>query len=151
MIQKNNIVVIARILLGTIFIVSGIEKLLSPYQNFLYVIQNYEVIGPPWDEITAKFFPWLEFLSGLFCFLGLWLRQALTGALVLLTVFIGVVGQALIRQLPIVECGCFGSLFSIPLEAVLVMDSSLWLLSSWLLSRIPQASRFSLDEYFGTK
>lgn len=149
--KKNNIVIISRIILGMIFVVSGTEKLLNPYQNFLYVIQNYQVIGPPWDEGTAKFFPWLEFFLGLFCCLGLWSRRALQGILVLLTIFIAVVGQALLRRLPIMECGCFGGLLSIPLEAVLVMDSGLWLWTSWLLARGAPASDFGLDGYFAKK
>ncbi|OGX24932.1 MAG: hypothetical protein A2787_03195 [Omnitrophica WOR_2 bacterium RIFCSPHIGHO2_01_FULL_48_9] len=144
----NNFGVIARILLGTIFVVSGAEKLLSPYQNFLYVIQNYQLIGPPLDEWVARIFPWIEFLLGLFCLLGLWLTRSLEGILVIVTVFIGVVGQALIRGLPIDECGCFGSLVSLPLQGVIIVDSCLWLLTSWLLFPGAKASRFSLDEYF---
>ena len=55
-----------RILIGSIFIVSGLGKLLSPYQNFLYVIQAYQLL-PAWGEaLAAQIFPWVELLIGIF-------------------------------------------------------------------------------------
>ena len=41
--------VILRIVIGSIFLISGLGKLLSPYQNFLYVIQAYQLL-PSWVQ-----------------------------------------------------------------------------------------------------
>ena len=97
-----------RILIGLLFLFSGAEKLINPYQNFLYALQAYQVL-PGWAEVAvARSFPWIELFVGIFCLLGLWCEAALNGALVLFAVFVTVIGQALLRGLDIDQCGCFG-------------------------------------------
>ena len=96
---------ILRTFIGSIFLVSSLGKLLSPYQNFLYVVQAYQFL-PSWGEVVvAQVFPWIELIVGVFVLLGLWTPWALRGALVLFAVFVVVVGQALIRNLPLESCG----------------------------------------------
>ena len=140
--------VLLRILIGIIFIVSGTEKAMSHYQNFLYVIQGYEILLPPLDSWVARIFPWVELSLGICVFLGLWTRWALRGTLLCTTMFLLIVGQAVFRNLPIQECGCFGELISIPLPMILLSDSILWMLIAYLIIRLERTTRFSLDEYF---
>ena len=140
--------IILRIAIGSIFIVSGLGKLLSPYQDFLYVIQAYQLL-PSWAEVlTAMVFPWIEFFVGIFVVLGLWTSWSLRGALVLFGVFVVVVGLALIRGLPLESCGCFGEWIHLKLQTVIIMDSASLLLTLLLLYNISQAKRCSLDSYF---
>ncbi len=143
-----NPVVLIRIFIGLIFVISGTEKLLSHYQNFLYVIRGYDIVPAPLDEWVARFFPWSELLLGVFTILGLWTLWALRGLLVSTAVFLCVVGQALWRNLPIEKCGCFGELVSIPLPTILLMDSILWIFIAYLIIRMERTNRCSLDEYF---
>jgi uncharacterized membrane protein YphA (DoxX/SURF4 family) len=140
--------VILRIAIGSIFIVSGLGKLLGPYQNFLYAIQAYQVL-PSWAEVlTAQIFPWIEFFVGIFVLLGLWTSWSLRGALVLFGVFVVVVGQALIRGLSLASCGCFGEWIHLTLQSVIIIDSASLLLTLLLLYNISQTRKFSLDSYF---
>ena len=143
-----NPVVLIRIFIGLIFVVSGTEKLLSHYQNFLYVIQGYDIFPAPWNEWAARFFPWIELLLGVFTILGLWTIWALRGMLVSTASFLLMVGQAVWRNLPIEKCGCYGELVSIPLPTILLMDSVMWIYIAYLIIRIERTQRFSLDEYF---
>ena len=143
-----NPLVLTRILIGLIFVISGAEKLLSHYQNFLYVIQSYDVIHAPLDEWVARIFPWIELIAGVFTILGLWTIWALRGILLMTTGFLFIVGQALLRHLPIDKCGCFGEMISIPLPTILLIDNMLWIYIIYLIIRIERANRFSLDEYF---
>ncbi len=143
-----NVFVILRIMIGGLFVFSGVEKLLHPYQNFLYVIQSYQCFDATIEELAARVVPWVEFLTGAFLILGLWSRWALRSALVLFVCFILIVGQAIIRKLPIDKCGCFGEGLSLPLPAVLSLDTFLTLVTLVLLFRIQQSSAFSLDRYF---
>ena len=137
-----------RVAIGCIFLVSGLEKLLSPYQNFLYVIQAYQIM-PSWVEtLTAQIFPWVEFLTGVFVVLGLWTPWALRAALVLFACFIVVVGQALLRGIPLDNCGCFGELIHFKPSVIIVMDSGCFLLIVTLLRFLPKVKRLSLDAYF---
>ena len=140
--------ILLRLIIGSIFIFSGLGKLLSPYQNFLYVIQAYQVL-PSWGEVlVAQIFPWIELFVGVFVLLGLWTSWSLRGALVLFGIFIVLLGQALIRRLPIESCGCFGEWLHLKLQVVIVMDSASLLLTLLLLYNILQTKKFSLDSYF---
>lgn len=134
--------------IGGIFIVSGFEKLIGPYQNFLYVIQGYSFLPLPLAEIAARFLPWVEFLLGVLLFLGLWLKWTFRGVRTLLLMFIAVVAQALIRHLPVDECGCFGGLVSLPLPVVLIFDTTVFIVLWFLSLRMPEAERCSMDGYF---
>ncbi len=140
--------VILRIAIGCIFILSGLGKLLSPYQNFLYVIQAYQLL-PSWAEVlTAQVFPWIELIVGVFVLLGLWTPWALRGALLCFGIFVVVVGQALIRALPLESCGCFGELVHLKPQTVIVMDSVSLVLTYLLLKGLTRTRKFSLDVYF---
>lgn len=143
-----NAFVIIRILIGGLLAFSGFEKLIVPYQNFLYVIEGYQCFDPALEELAARVVPWVEFLTGIFLILGLWTRFALRSALVLFVSFILIVGQAILRKLPIDKCGCFGEGIAFPLPVVLSMDMVFLVLMFILLLRIEQASSFSLDRHF---
>jgi hypothetical protein len=137
-----------RIAIGGIFIVSGFGKLLSPYQNFLYVIQAYQFLPSRGEVLGAQIFPWVELLIGVFVVLGLWTSWSLRGALVLFGLFVVVVGQALISGLPLENCGCFGEWVHLKPQSVIIMDS-VGLLLTWLLIQNTQQTRkFSLDSHF---
>ena len=137
--------------IGSIFIFSSLGKLLSPYQNFLYVVQAYQLL-PSWAEVlTAQIFPWIELIIGVFVLLGLWISWSLRGAGILFGIFVVVVGQALIRGLPLENCGCFGEWIHLKPQVVIVMDSLSLLLIFISLRFIPNVQRFSLDYYFDRK
>jgi len=140
--------VFLRIAIGLVFLFSSLGKLFSPYQNFLYIIQAYQIL-PSWAETSvAMVFPWIEFLVGFFVFIGFWTPWALRGALVLFGIFIVVVGQALIRGLPLENCGCFGELIHIKPPIVMVLDSFSLLLSFALLRNLSKTNKISLDIFF---
>ncbi len=137
-----------RIIIGSVFIVSGLGKLLAPYQNFLYVIQAYQLL-PSWAEVlVAQIFPWLELIVGVFVALGLWTSWSLRGAGILFGIFVVVVGQALIRGLPLENCGCFGEWIHLKPQTVIVMDSLSLLLTLVLLRNLSSVQKFSLDSRF---
>lgn len=143
-----NLYVCIRILLGCIFLISGGEKLLGPYQNFLYIIQSYEVIPGPIDVLVARVFPWIEFLIGLFLILGFWTSTALKGFGICVAGFISIVSQALLRRLPIDDCGCFGELIHFPPQVILMFDVILFVLACMLLRKINETRKCGLDSLF---
>jgi len=137
-----------RVLLGIFYLVSGGSKLLAPYQNFLYVVQSYEVFTPFLEELASRLVPWVEFFLGLFLILGLWLRYVLFGYLGLIIGFLFLLEQAMWRNLPIDHCGCFGSWLPISLRTMFFIDSATGLLVILMLRRLKQTSWLSLDNYF---
>lgn len=141
------IFVVLRIAIGCFFVASGFQKLIEPYENFLYVIEGYQIMGTVPADLVARFLPWMEFFLGVFLVMGLWLKWVLRALWFLLMIFIVTAGQAIVRKLPIHDCGCFGGLFSVPLQIIILFDSTLLVLVAVLLvSR--KTSLFSLDKHF---
>lgn len=143
-----NPFVFFRILIGCLFVISGFGKLIVPYQNFLYVVESYELFAAPLDKIAAITVPWVEFICGAFLILGLELRWILRVFISMTFLFILIVAQAVIRKLPLSECGCFGDLIAIPPKAMLIMDCLLLILLMLLAKRLADTQLFSLDRYF---
>ncbi|MFT5387997.1 MAG: putative membrane protein YphA (DoxX/SURF4 family) [Lysobacterales bacterium] len=143
-----NIFICIRILVGLILLLSGIQKVILPYQNFLYIIQGYEFLPSGLAVITAKTVPWVELFIGLFLVLGFWLRIAAIGAASLFGLFIVIITQAFIRKIPLDECGCFGELISIPPQGMLLGDIVSICLTIWLIKNHTKALSFSLDKKF---
>jgi uncharacterized membrane protein YphA (DoxX/SURF4 family) len=144
-------VLILRLLIGTIFTVSGFEKAIGPSGNFLYVIQQYQVMPMPLAKIAAAVFPWAELLIGVFLVLGLWLPvtlrlSALTSATLML-----LVGQAIVRRLPMDNCGCFGDLVHLPLAGVIFLDLVMLVVALVCLRYLNRASSLSLDALYSEK
>ena len=111
-----------RLALGALFAVSGFQKLAAPYQNFSAVIAQYEIVKGPAADVLAQTLPWLEFLGGVFFMLGLWETAALAALVSLNLLFIGVLASALLRKLPIQDCGCFGGAVHLSPPATLGLD-----------------------------
>jgi len=143
-----NFLFSVRILIGAFFIVIGIDKVMSPYQNFLYVVQAYQLFPEPLENIVARVFPWMELFLGIFLFLGLYLRWTIRAFLLILSAFILIITQALVRKLPLESCGCFGGLFSSDIQTTLLLDLSLWFFCYLMLKTPEKTSYLSLDRYF---
>ncbi len=137
--------VLSRIVIGGLFVVSGLEKLISPYQNFLYVVQGYEIFPPGVDRVVAGVVPWLELFLGTLFVLGLATSTALAGLMALFAGFIIVVGQAILRRLPLTACGCLGELISFPLPVIIIIDSGLLAVCVFLWRNKGLIRHFGLD------
>ena len=143
-----NKFVVIRLIIGAFFVFSGFEKLVMPIENFQAIVESYDVLNHELAGIAALIMPWVELFAGIFTVLGLWLKASLSVLGSMTIMFAGVVGQAIVRGLPIDECGCFGEAFSLPLPAVLVMDSILCILIVILMKSLTKTSALSLDSYF---
>ncbi len=141
--------VIIRILIGLLFIVSGFEKLISPPQNFIYVLQAYQVLPTSLEMPVAICFPWAELIVGLFVLVGLWTPIVLRLACCYFGVFIVIVGQALLRGINLSNCGCFGALIHVPPQWIIVMDSAMLLSAVIALKRMRSTQKLSLDRLWG--
>jgi uncharacterized membrane protein YphA (DoxX/SURF4 family) len=129
---------LARIGLGTAFLVAGFSKTQQPY-DFLIAVHNYELIGPWAGLLLAQVLPFLEIALGLSLVLGVFQGGATVLASLLLGVFVA--GQLVVlsrgAKMP---CGCV-SLDSEPIDAgTVIRTGSLFVLC--LLCAC--ASRFAL-------
>ncbi len=117
-----------RISLAAIFIVSGFQKLTAPYQNFVVVIEKFDIIkGAPAIGLAMSL-PWIEFVIGVFFALGLWTKLSLFVLWAMNTAFIGMLSSTLIRKLEINSCGCFGEAVQLTVPQILTIDIVTWFL-----------------------
>ncbi len=133
--------------LGLLFVFSGFQKLVEPYQNFLYVIESYEIFPYEAARLAARAVPWFELLSGSFLILGIHIKTALIALWIFDSALILTVLQALGRGLEIRECGCFGSILPLTLGQVVVLDIVLWLLFFIVWRSSLKAYALSLDQF----
>ena len=96
---------VARILLGVIFLVSGAEKL-AGMEAYALAISKYDMLPASFSNIFAALVVWAEIAIAVLLIAGAAVRGAalLTGGL--LTMFIIAVLSAMLRGLEI-DCGCF--------------------------------------------
>lgn len=125
---KASTLFLARILIGMLFMYSGFSKLIQPAEYFEIAVNQYQIVPEAMTHMISLVMPWIEWIGGAFLLLG-YLTEISAGALALLTgAFQIVLGQAVIRKLPIDECGCFGGGFvhltlyqSFVLDTILVL------------------------------
>lgn len=144
----NKFVPYLRILLGGIFLYSGFLKLIEPWQNFQVAIEAYRMVEGDPARWAARIFPWIEAVGGLYLILGLYTRLTTAVLWALNTMIFLAIAQALVRKLPVKNCGCFGDAFSVPLPLMLAVDAALWFGFGALILWDRQAIRFSLDSKY---
>ncbi|HXG00988.1 MAG TPA: MauE/DoxX family redox-associated membrane protein [Bacteroidota bacterium] len=98
-------VLIARLLLGTVFLFASIEKVADP-NAFAVSISYYRLIGEPLTVIVATIVPWMELICGLFLIFGIMPKGSSLLVLFMLLIFTGGIVSGILRGLDI-SCGCF--------------------------------------------
>ena len=146
--MKKILLLILRLAAGSVFIVSGFLKLTQPYQNFLAVIQRFEVVHGAPAVFFARVMPWVEFVGGVFLVLGFWTRSSTVLLWAMNITFIGVLSSALLRKLPIQECGCFGESLALPVKKTLLIDAGLWIVLAALFVFSSTTVCWGLDRFF---
>ena len=103
--KNSKIVLLARIILGAIFIYASIDKIINPI-DFSNAIDNYHISPIQINNLAALIIPWIEFIIGVCLISGVFLNGATIISMVLLVFFIFIITQALIRGIDL-NCGCF--------------------------------------------
>ncbi len=124
-----------RIAVGAVLVAAGLLKLARPLEFHADLL----AYGLPLPEAAWRFvgviFPWVEVLGGAAFAAGFWPETVGVLVVTMALVFVGLLGQALVRGLDL-HCGCFGAagaeLFGHPVaalgRAVLILVAAGWLL-----------------------
>jgi uncharacterized membrane protein YphA (DoxX/SURF4 family) len=135
-----------RLFPGSVLLFSGYLKAIRPPEEFAALLANYWLLPPGFLVPLARAVPWVEMWVGLCLLTGFGVRRAATAAAVLYGVFVAFLAQALLRHLPMNDCGCFGRLGPALRPAqTLVMD--LVLGAACAVAAWDRESRFSLDRW----
>lgn len=104
------LVVLARLLVGGLFVFAGMSKLAMPHGEVVAQIQQYTVIPRLLTPLIATVLPWVEVVSGAALLIGFfttaaaWLVSAQLVSFCLLMIVVIAAG------IEIDDCGCFGQL-----------------------------------------
>ena len=128
-------VLAARLLVGGALVAGGVSTLLTPAADFVATIHRYAVLPAQVVPWLAQGLPWVEAVLGLAVLIGLSQRLTLRAAAMLVTLFWLVISQALMRHLPLGECGCFGDLLSLSPQRMWALDAALVVQAWWLTRR----------------
>jgi len=131
------VALLARAVVGGVWIVAGLLKLPDPAEN-VRAVRAYRLLPEGVVPLVGHGLPVLEILVGVCLLLGLLTRVAAVVSVLLLLAFVIGIGSAWARGLQI-ECGCFGGGAGPTANATaaypwdIARDVGLLLLTGWLL------------------
>jgi len=108
------VILIARLVLGVVFILASVDKIASP-EAFSVSVEAYRLLPFPAINIFALLVPWLELLCGVFLLAGYMVRGSSLISSILLCLFTFAIISAMARALNI-DCGCFGGAYRAPVS-----------------------------------
>lgn len=106
-IQMKHLVLVARLIIGGLFIYASIYKVLNP-TDFSVTVRNYTILPLEWTNLVAITLPWVELGSGLFLVLGVLIRPSALLTTGMMAVFLVALIYAYSVGLDI-DCGCFSA------------------------------------------
>lgn len=99
---------IFRIIIGGIFLVSGLAKISDPVR-LIFTLRDFKLFPEIIVPFTAIYLPWLEFILGLLIIVGLLYRTSSLMLACLNFIFMLAILSVIVRGIE-VDCGCFGLL-----------------------------------------
>ena len=126
----ERVALAARLLVGAVFIFSGLHKLAVPAEEFGAVLESYYIVPDSHTMLFAHAVPWAELLTGVFLAAGLFARAAAAAAFLMLSTFILALVSTKLRGIPLENCGCFGPGFHETRRQAVMLDSFLLLLAA---------------------
>ncbi len=99
----------ASIILGLIFVIAGLGKLLSQAESFKTIFNPFpDLLAPVFAEAVFSWLPYIELVVGLLLIIGIMAKLMAIFASVLIAGFIINNSWMLSRGLGYEPCGCFG-------------------------------------------
>jgi uncharacterized membrane protein YphA (DoxX/SURF4 family) len=104
------LVLVARFLVGSVFVFAGMSKLALPHAEVVAQMQQYTVIPRLLTPLLAAVLPWVEVLSGTALLIGFLTTPAAWLVMVQLLSFCTLMLVVIATGIEIEDCGCFGQL-----------------------------------------
>ena len=137
--------IVLRVFLGCILGWAGVVKIQN-LEAFIKIVKAYNLLPEELVMLWGIFLPWIELVTGLFLFLGLWHKSAVLSSSGLFFVFAAAVGINILRGADI-NCGCFG--FNDTNLYVVLFQDLVFLLCCYFLFFL-KSTPYSLDYFLYT-
>ena len=98
---------VARLLLGSIFIYASYYKIIAP-DEFAKIVYGYDLFPSETINLIAIIIPFVELISGIALIIGIYTRPAAIVIIGMLTAFVIAISINIIRGHEF-DCGCFSS------------------------------------------
>src|SRR5579859_6020613 len=106
--RSTGLLLIARLVVGGIFLLAGIDKVIAP-GAFADAVRAFHLLPPALVLPFAFVVPWIELLVGAYLVVGYLCRIAAAGSIALLGMFVFALITSLVSGDTNHACGCFGS------------------------------------------
>ena len=117
--------VAARLLVGAVFLFSGLHKAAAPAEEFMVVLEGYQILPAPHIGLFARLIPWLEVVAGLFLLAGNCTRAAAAACAALSAAFFGALLSTQARGIELANCGCFGTSVHLERWQAMLLDAAM--------------------------
>lgn len=112
----------ARVAVGVVMLVSGIHKASAPAEDFMVVLESYDILPEPHLRLFATLMPWAETLGGAFLLGGLFTRAAAATTGALGAAFFAALAYTKFRGIELPNCGCFGQAIHLERWQAMLLD-----------------------------
>lgn len=120
---------------GGVFLLFGVSKALEPFSGMEATVAQYQMLPSSAVPMVAAVFLVAEVAVGLMLVLGVFTKQAAQVTTMMLVVYIIVIAQAMLRGIPIPDCGCSAAAIQLgktPTD-VLIRDGIMLVGMLWLV------------------
>lgn len=107
LLRNHWIELVARLLLGSIFIYASYYKIIAP-DEFAKIVYGYDLFPSETINLIAIIIPFIELISGVALIIGIYTRPAAIIIIGMLAAFIIAISINIIRGHEF-DCGCFSS------------------------------------------
>ena len=137
--------IVVRVFLGVILGWAGVVKIRNP-EAFIKIVKAYNFLPEELVVLWGIFLPWIELVTGLFLFFGLWHKSAVLSSSGLFLTFAAAVSINILRGADI-TCGCFG--FNDTNLYVVLFQDLVFLFCCYFLFLL-KSTPYSLDHFLST-
>jgi uncharacterized membrane protein YphA (DoxX/SURF4 family) len=140
LVGNRYLVLICRLLLGLVFLMSAIGKLVD-LQGSVDAVYGFNIFPMAFARFSGLVVPFVELLMSLGLIFGVFTRLAALGASIMSIAFFLVKAHVLFIQGRQIDCGCFGALMSTMASVTIYMDIPM-LIMGIVIMAAPASARY---------
>ncbi len=145
-IRHPVLLLVVRLVVGGVFAVFGVVKLIEPHEEFFSVIAGYNVLPAQIVPIFGTVLIFLEIVVGLAFIIGLYVRWSAAAIAGLLAMFLVALVQTVARGIPLEDCGCTGSLINLGESVTTVIWRDVLMLAAVIWFLIVRSNAWTIDQ-----